>query len=251
MKVSVITVVYNNKETIKDTIESVLSQDYPDKEHIIIDGKSTDGTLEIIKSYGNKIKKVISEHDKGLYDAMNKGIKYAKGDIIGFLNADDVYYDSKVVTKIVDSFNENIDCIYGNLVYVNRFNTNKITRRWISRDFKKGLFEMSWTVAHPTFYCRKKIYNQYGGYRTDFKISSDTDLMYRFLEKYQIKSKFVNHYFVKMRDSGISTQGLKSTLIIIKEAKRIIKENGGNFNLIRYLFFKFLKIEQILFKKRL
>ena len=248
MKVSIITVSLNSANTIKDCIKSVVNQSYKNIEYIIIDGGSTDGTLDIIKKYASKISFWISKKDYGIYDAMNKGINLAIGEIIGFLNSDDMFYDSRVVERIVNAFEKDIDCIYGNLIYVSHRNIKKITRRWISNEFKEGIFEKSWTPAHPTFYCRKKVYDRYGGYRLDFKIASDVELMYRFLQKHQLISKFINHYFVRMRNRGNSNKGIKSTIIITKEMKRAIIENGGNFYLPKYLFFKLLKIRQILFK---
>ncbi|MFX0138974.1 MAG: glycosyltransferase family 2 protein [Candidatus Hodarchaeota archaeon] len=248
MKVSIITVSLNSEATIEDCIKSVLNQSYKNIEYIVIDGASVDQTVDIIKKYEDRISKWISENDKSIYDAMNKGITLATGDVIGFINSDDMYYDSKAIERIVSAFEKDIDCIYGNLVYVSHRNIKKITRRWISNDFKDGLFERSWTPAHPTFYCRKKAYDKFGGYRLDFQIASDVELMYRFLQKYRLKSKFISTYLVKMRDRGVSNRRLKSTIIITKEMKKAIKENGGNFNLFKYLLFKLLKIKQILFK---
>ncbi|OQB13637.1 MAG: Glycosyl transferase family 2 [Candidatus Omnitrophica bacterium ADurb.Bin205] len=176
---------------------------------------------------------------------MNKGILAASGDIVGFLNADDVFYDKNVIQKVASVFtNAEVDCVYGNLVYVSRKNSERITRVWRSRDFSDGLFERSWTPAHPTFYCKKVLYERFGFYRTDFKIAADVELMYRFLQKYHIRSKYINADFVRMRDSGMSNRGIKSIFVITREMKKAIIENGGQFNLIKYLFFKFLKISE-------
>jgi glycosyltransferase involved in cell wall biosynthesis len=245
MLVSILTVTLNSHLTIEDTIKSILGQTYKNIEYIIIDGGSTDGTLDIVNKYKGRISKVISEPDKGIYDGMNKGIKLAAGDVVGFLNADDMFYDTTVIQRITSTFeNDLIDCVYGNLVYVSRRDLNRITRIWKSRDFSKGLFEKSWTPAHPTFYCKKSLYERFGLYRTDLKIAADTELMYRFLQKYHIRSKYINADFIRMRDSGMSNRGIKSTFIITREMKRAIVENGGQFNLIKYLFFKFLKISE-------
>jgi glycosyltransferase involved in cell wall biosynthesis len=243
MKISIITVVYNNREYVEDCIRSVLQQTYKDIEYIIIDGGSTDGTIDIIEKYKMKISKLITEPDSGIYDAMNKGIKLATGDVIGILNSDDMFYDNTVIQSVVSSFTNNeIDCVYGNIIYVSRQDSARITRIWRSRSFCDGLFEKSWTPAHPTFYCKKVLYEQLGFYRTDFKIAADVELMYRFLQKNHTRSKYVDADFVRMRDSGVSNRGIKSTIIITREMKRAIIENGGKFNLIKYLFFKFLKI---------
>lgn len=247
MKLSIITVVLNRADTIEDCLRSVAEQTFEDVEHIIIDGGSSDGTLEIIDKYKNHIYKVISEKDNGIYDAMNKGIKLASGDVIGMLNADDIFYDEGVLSEIAAAFEQNeIDCIYGNMIYVHRKNTEKITRRWTSREFIDGLFERSWTPAHPTFYCRRELYEKYGFYRLDFKIAADVELMYRFLQRHKARSKYVDRMMVKMRNAGVSNSGIRSTITITKEMQKAISENGGKFNLIKYLFYKGLKIKQML-----
>lgn len=255
LKISIITVCFNSSKTIPDTIESVLKQTYTDIEYILVDGNSRDNTMEIIKKYEadffNKGMnyRYISEKDNGIYDAINKGIKMATGDIIGILNSDDYYYDNNVICDIVKKFdNKSIDCVYGNIIYVDPNKNNKISRRWESEDFKKGLFEKSWTPAHPTFYCKKELYENYGFYRTDFKIAADVELMYRFLEKHCLKSLYIERYMVIMRQGGVSNSGIMSTITITKEMKIAINENGGNFNIFKYLFFKFLKIKQFIKK---
>jgi len=247
MTISIITVALNVRSTVEDAITSVLGQTYKNIEYVIIDGGSTDGTLDIVNKYKDRISKVVSEPDKGIYDGMNKGILVASGDIVGFLNADDMFYDNAVIQRIALAFESNtIDCVHGDLVYVNRRGPNRITRVWKSREFTEGLFEKSWTPAHPTFYCKKSVYEQFGLYRTDFKIAADVELMYRFLQKNHIKSKYVAADFVRMRDSGVSSRGIQSTVVITREMKKAINENGGHFNLIKYLFFKFLKINSLL-----
>lgn len=256
MKVSIITVCYNSDKTIKDTIESVLSQTYKNIEYIVIDGKSTDATVSILESYNSVFSKKnigfkwISEQDSGLYDAMNKGIKCATGDIVGILNSDDFYYDNNVVKDIVDKFLVgDIDCTFGKLLYVKEDDINYITRVYAPKEYKSGLFEKSWTPAHPTFYCKRNIYLKLGLYRTDFIITSDQELMYRYLEKYKIKSLYMDRFIIKMREGGISHRGLKNLIIVIREIKESIVSNGGNFNLFKYMFFKLLKIKQLRLRK--
>lgn len=248
-RVSIVTIVFNNKEMISSAIDSVLGQTYPNIEHIVIDGGSTDGTVEIIKGYGKKIAGFISEPDKGLYDAMNKGIKLATGDIVGTLNSDDMLFDKFVVEDVVKTFTENdADCVYGDLVYVDRDDINRITRRWASSSFKNGLFEKSWTPAHPTFYCKRELFEKLGYYRLDFKIAADVELMFRFLEIAGIRSRYIPRMMVKMRDSGVSNAGFSSTITITKEMRQVFIENGRRFNIFRYLFHKALKIRQKIFK---
>lgn len=255
MKVSIITVTYNSAKTLKESLQSVLTQSYQNIEYIIVDGNSNDQTLDIIKEYekdfylSEKEYKWISENDNGIYDAINKGIQLATGDVIGLLNSDDFLYDQEVIRDIVTKFaEESPDCIYGNLVYVDQNDLSKVTRRWHSNDFKNGLFEKSWTPAHPTFYCKREIYEKYGLYRTDLSIAADGELMYRYLENHQLKSKYIDRYMVVMRQGGVSTSGIRSTLTITKEMKKAINENGGNFKLAKYLFYKGLKIRQFLVK---
>lgn len=252
MKVSVITVAYNSEKTIKDTIESVFAQTYPHIEYIIVDGFSSDSTLEIIKEFeekfmnDGKVFKYISEKDNGIYDAINKGIKMTTGDIVGILNSDDFYYDNNVVEDIIDQFNTKApDCLYGDMIYINP-TSRKVVRRWISREFKSGLFEKSWTPGHPTFYCKKEFYDKFGLYRTDFKIAADVELMYRFIEKKFLKSLYFNRYIVTMRQGGVSTSGIKSTYIITKEMRQAFKDNGGKFNLLKYLGYKALKVKEFM-----
>ncbi len=254
MKISIVTVSYNSEKTIRDTLESVYNQSYQDIEYIIVDGNSKDETLNIIKEYETIFQKSkkhflwISEKDKGIYDAINKGIKMASGDIVGILNSDDYFYDTEVIFDIANKFDkEKTDCLYGNIIYIDS-DTRKTVRKWISREFESGLFEKSWTPGHPSFYCKKSIYDCLGLYRTDFKIAADVELMYRFIEKNHIKSFYYDRYIVTMRQGGVSSSGLQSTITITKEMKTAFEENGGNFNLFKYLFYKGLKIKEFLVK---
>ena len=179
---------FNSEKTLKDTIKSVQNQTYQHIEYILVDGFSKDTTVEMIKDYEQAFKgskkeyKWISEKDKGIYDAINKGINMASGEIIGILNSDDYFYDENVINDVVEEFkNHKIDCLYGNMIYIDS-KTRKIVRRWTSKEFKHGSFEKSWTPGHPTFYCKKNCYEKFGLYRMDFQIAGDVELMYRFLE---------------------------------------------------------------------
>ena len=236
MKVSIITVVWNNKDTIKDAIDSVLSQSYKDIEHIIIDGASTDGTVDIVKSYGDKITKFISEPDKGLYDAMNKGIKLATGDIIGILNSDDFYTDKYVIEKIVGTFESlHVDSVFADLIYVKPENLTKTVRYYDSSKFYPAKFAYGYMPAHPTFFVRKEIYEKYGVFRTDLKIASDFDILIRFLYTNKVSYSYIQKPIVKMRLGGVSTNGLKSKILLNKEVLKVCKDNKIDTNIFKIL----------------
>ena len=236
MKISIITVVWNNNETIKDAIDSVLNQTYKDIEYIIIDGVSTDGTVDTIKSYGTKITKFISEHDKGLYDAMNKGIALATGDVVGILNSDDFYIDKFVIEKVVKIFQEKeVDCMFADLVFINSNDVEKTVRYYDSSKFHPSKFAYGWMPAHPTFFVRREFYEKYGVYKTDYQIASDYELLTRFLSKYKISYIYLNQPLIKMRIGGISTRGFKSNYILNKEIIRACNENEISTNWIKVL----------------
>lgn len=213
MKVSIITVVFNGEKTIKSCIESVLNQSYNNIEYIIIDGKSTDNTSEIVKSYGTKIAVFVSEKDAGIYDAMNKGIALATGDVIGILNADDFYHDPFVIEKIVGKLNETqADSIYGDLIYVDAENTRKIKRYWKSGKFNKRNFLFGWMPPHPTFFLRKSSYKKYGTYRLDLGSAADYELMLRMMFKHGISAAYHPQVTTVMRTGGVSNQSLDNRL---------------------------------------
>jgi len=241
MKISIITITYNASATLKRTLDSVYHQSYNNIEHIIVDGSSKDNTLEICKKFPH-IAKIISEPDKGVYDAFNKGLKLSTGDIVGFLNSDDVFHSNYAVSEIAIAFKSNIDCIYGNLEYVNK--KGSVVRNWISRAFKPGLFKKAWMPAHPTFYCRKVVYDRLGGYNDSFKIAGDFELCLRFLEKNKIKSFYIDIKLVKMLIGGISNSGLISKLVIFQEQLRAFKLNKIKVNSLLFFIHKIKKIVQ-------
>lgn len=208
VKISIITVVLNNKKFIANAIESVLSQDYPNIEYIIIDGGSKDGSLKIIQSYENKIHKIISEPDKGIYDAMNKGISFATGDVIGFLNSDDFYTNASVVSKIMNAFNDKTDAIYADLDYVSTYDKNKIIRAWKAGKYHHKKFYSGWMPPHPTFFVRKNIYKDFGGFNSTIKSSADYELMLRFILKHKIVLHYIPEVLVKMRVGGQSNRNI-------------------------------------------
>jgi glycosyltransferase involved in cell wall biosynthesis len=237
MKVSIITVTFNSEKYLEDTLVSIFSQSYPDIESIVIDGKSMDGTLSILQKYQNKIT-FISEPDTGIYDAMNKGIKLATGDIIGILNSDDVLFDNEIINKVVHSFSSDVDCVYGNVILVNEF--NKIVRNYSSANFELKDFEFGHMPPHPSFYIRKEAFQKFGYYNTSFMISADYDLLLRFLYIHKLKSKYLDFIVVKMRDGGISSS-LKNKWLLNNEilvACRLQNINTNFFKVYSKYIFK-------------
>ena len=242
MKISVITISYNAENTIEKTLKSIKNQSYNNIEHIIIDGGSKDSTLEICNSFSHEAK-IISESDNGVYDAFNKGLKLATGDVIGFLNADDTFYNENSIQDIVDAFSNNeTDIVYGNLDYVNE--ESKVIRNWISRPYEKGLLKKAWKIAHPSFYCKKEVYDRLGGYNDSFKIAGDFELCLRFLEINQVPSFYLNKKLVKMLVGGISNSALKSKWIIFKEDLRALKINNISVNPVLFFLYKLKKLKQ-------
>jgi glycosyltransferase involved in cell wall biosynthesis len=238
VKVSIITVVWNNKETIKDTIDSILSQTYKNIEYIIIDGSSTDGTIEVVQSYGDKITKFVSEKDKGLYDAMNKGITLASGDIVGMLNSDDFYIDEFVIERVVREFEEKqSDSIYADLVYVKPENLDKVVRYYDSSSCEPRNFKYALYPAHPTFFVKKWVYEKYGLFKTDYKIGADFDIMARFLYTHRISYSYIKEPLIKMRVGGVSTS-FSSIWINSLEQLRVCNENGIKTNIFK-IFMKY------------
>lgn len=227
MKVSIITVVFNNRKTIKDTIVSVLSQSYQDIEYIIIDGASNDGTFDIINEFKDNVSKVVSEPDRGIYDAMNKGLRLASGDIIGILNGDDTYRDSDVVLNVVKEFHmSNADAVYGDLDYVDFDDISKVKRKWRSGRYKKNSFLWGWVPPHPSFFVSRKVYEKYGLFREDIPISADYEIMLRFIHRFQISVSYLPKVLVKMRQGGVSSANLRNRLAGNKEHYYAWRING-------------------------
>jgi glycosyltransferase involved in cell wall biosynthesis len=209
IKISIITVSYNSGKTIEDTIVSVLSQNYQNIEYIIVDGGSTDSTLTIINHYSEKLAKYISEPDAGLYDAMNKGIALATGDVIGFLNSDDVYASETVLTQVADVFMDNgVEACFSDLVYTAKDNLLQIRRFWKSKEYSSGLFERGWMPAHPTFFVRKCVYQRFGVFNLSFPRQADFELTLRFLNVFKIKSIYIPNVWIKMRLGGASNNSI-------------------------------------------
>ena len=253
MKISLITVTFNSDRTLCDTIQSVISQHFTNIEYIIVDGFSQDDTIEIIKKYEPLFQgrlKWISEKDNGLYDAMNKGICMATGDIVGIINSDDFYHRNDIITKVSEAFeNADIQAIYGDVRFVNPQNLDKTVRYYSSKRFTPEMFRFGFMPAHPTFFTYRKYFEEFGYYKTDYKIAADYELLIRFLYVHQLKSKYLPFDFMKMRTGGTSTASIKSNILLNKEIVRACKENGI-WTCMPLLFLKYLvKVFELLFVK--
>ncbi len=248
VKISIITVAYNSAKTIEDTLKSVVNQEYKSVEYIIIDGGSTDDTLQIVEKYKSKIAVLVSEKDKGIYDAMNKGIAFATGDIIGILNSDDFYPDPHVLSKIVNEFKPEIDGVYADLVYVDPGNTARINRTWKSGDYQIGMFLKGWMPPHPTFFVRKEIYDIYGTYALNLRSAADYEFMLRVIHKHGIKLAYLPETIVRMRAGGASNASLKNRIKANKEDRLAWKMNDLRPQLFTHLRKPLSKIFQFLKK---
>lgn len=244
MKVSIITAVFNSVSTISDTIKSVLAQTYSDIEYIIVDGGSKDGTLDVIRHYEHSFDgrlKWISEKDSGIYDAMNKGIKMATGDVVGILNSDDYFTTSDVIERMVAAFNDqSLDAVYGDIHFIRDEQPDKCIRYYSSKPFRPLWLRFGFMPAHPSFYCRREIFDKAGLYKTDYKIGADYEMMVRLFFVSKIKAQYIPMDFVTMRTGGTSTKNIKSRLQLIKDDVRGCRENGVYTNplmiSVKYLY---------------
>ncbi|MFY7840595.1 MAG: glycosyltransferase family 2 protein [Lacibacter sp.] len=244
MKVSVITVVYNRVATIERAIQSVLRQSYSNIEYIVIDGASGDGTTQLLQQYKNEIDVLVSEKDKGMYDALNKGIRLATGDIVGILHADDEFADDTVIERVVQGLKSDasVEGVYGDVGFVRSDNSDTIVRYYSSAIFRSGLFTWGFMPAHPTFFCYRHFFEQFGYYRTDLQIAADFDLLLRFLRLHKIKTVYIPEMLVKMNLGGKSTGGIKSTIRINKELKQILRDHKLPSSYIRLYARYFIKV---------
>lgn len=245
MNISIITATYNSEKTIGDTIKSVLRQTYKDIEYIIVDGGSTDETISVVKSYENEFQgrlKWISEKDRGIYDAMNKGIRMATGDVVGILNSDDFYTDVDILQTVADTFRQedNIDAVYGDIHFVREDNLDKCVRYYSSKMFSPFWLRFGFMPAHPSFYCRREVFAQSGFYRLDYKIGSDYEMMVRLFKKQKITAKYIAKDFVTMRTGGASNSNVRSRLTLIREDVKACRDNGVYTNslliCLKYLY---------------
>ncbi len=236
MKISVVTVVYNAANTIADTLESVAAQSHKSVEHIVVDGDSNDETMAVVRRYREKLSHVVSEPDNGIYHAMNKGISMATGDVVGTLNADDMYMHNGVLARVARVFTDpDVDACYGDLIYVDRNKLDKIIRYWISREYRDGLFERGWLPAHPTFFVRREIYEKHGLFDLDYRIQSDFELTMRFLAVHKVKSVYIPEILVRMRMGGITNNSAMSFIKGNLESYRACKSHGLSISPLFFL----------------
>jgi glycosyltransferase len=225
-KISIITTTFNSEKTIRDTLNCIRQQDYPLIEHIIVDGNSGDDTLKIVAEFPH-ISKIISEKDNGIYEAMNKGVSLATGDVIGILNSDDIYASDLIITTIAKEFeDENIHAVYADLQYVRHNNFNRVVRTWKTGKLNRKSFYYGWMPPHPTFFVRKKIYDEVGLFNTSLRSAADYEMMLRILLKYEVPSKYIPQVIVKMRSGGISNSSLRNRIKANKEDRLAWKLNG-------------------------
>jgi len=248
VKVSIITATYNSAATIIDTLKSLEAQTYKDIEYIIVDGASKDDTLDIIQANSSHVSKVISEPDKGIYDALNKGIKAATGDVVGFLHSDDLFASNRAIEDIVKQFHiSNSDAVYADLEYVSKDDISKVVRLWKSGEYSKKQLKKGWMPPHPTFYMKRDLYVKYGTFDLTFKIAGDYDSLLRYLWVNNISMSYIPKVLLKMRVGGASNRSLKNIIQKTKEDIRALKSN--NVPSLRAILWKNLsKIPQFIFK---
>ena len=236
MKITIITATYNSGATLCDTMESVLRQTYRDIEYLVIDGASKDNTLDIVRNYEpmfNGKLKYISEPDKGIYDAMNKGIRMATGDVVGILNSDDFYTTDTVLEQVAQAMAQtDTDAVYGDVHYVEDKDLSRSVRYYSSRYFKRSLMRFGFMPAHPSFYCRRKVYERYGAFDISYKIAADFENLLRLIFVNKIRTEYIPADFVTMRMGGASSSGLKSHRQIMKDHLRALKQNGVFSNVL-------------------
>ena len=251
MKISIITVCYNAEKYIESCIESVISQDYDQIEYILIDGASTDNTLHIVQQYSSSIDHVITEEDRGIYHAMNKGWKCATGEYIAFLNADDFYPQHNIISEVAAALlATKADCLYGDLVYVDQEEVEKVVRYFPANDFKLHKMKNGLMPPHPTFIAKRELFEQFGGFDESFNICADFELILRFLVVNKASHTYLPKTMVHMRTGGISTQGMGSTLTINKEMLQACKKNGIPTNYVK-IYSKYIKkVSQLIIRPK-
>lgn len=243
MKISLITVVFNSQSTIERCIISVLRQKFNNFQYIVIDGGSTDATVDIINKYHDKIDFFVSEPDKGIYDAMNKGISVATGDVIGTLNADDFFAYDDVLDEVAGAFtSRHVDALFGNLDFLD--GEGKVVRKWRSGPYKPGLFNYGWMPPHPTFYCRRELFAKYGSYSLDFGSAADYELMLRFIHAHKVRVIYLDKIMIKMVMGGVSNRSLSNRLNALNNDLKAMRKNGIAFPLLTIICKPLRKISQ-------
>lgn len=252
MKISLITVTYNSEKYLSHCIESVQRQNYSDIEHIIIDGNSSDNTVSIIKKYESGIAKWISEPDRGMYDAINKGMKMATGEVIGILNSDDMLASEDVIADIAKTFEEqNVDSVFGDLEYVDQENTNRVFRVWKGQKYRRNLFRIGWMPGHPTFYIKRSLIEKYGGYENHYFTAADYELMARYLFKHRISAHYLPKLIVRMRRGGASNKNLNQRLRANRRDYLAMKKNNIPLPFVVSILKPLIKIHQYSIKQNL
>lgn len=246
MRVSIITVCFNAAGTIEETLRSVATQTYRDVEHIVVDGGSTDGTMDVIQSHRSALAHLISEPDRGIYDAMNKGLRLASGSIIGLLNADDVYAHEHVLDRVAGTMQSGgVEAVFGDVVFVERAGTGRVVRRYSSARFRPSRLAGGWMPAHPTLFLRSEVYRRFGLYRTDYRIAGDFEYVARIFSGEEIRYRYIPEVLVVMRAGGVSTSGFRSKLLLNREILRACRENGIRTNVLRVYAKYFEKVFEL------
>lgn len=239
MKISVITVCFNSAATITDTLRSVAGQTHPDVEHVIVDGGSRDDTVTLAQTHGRNGKIILSEPDKGIYDAMNKGLRLATGDVIGFLNADDMYAANDVLARVCALMHQDgLDALYGDTEFVHPANLNRPVRRYRSDRFRPDRIAWGWMPAHPALFLKREVFDRFGGFKTDYRIAGDFELVARIFQQGDLVHRHIPEVLVRMRTGGVSTGGVRNTFVLNAEVLRACRENGIESNWLK-LFTKY------------
>jgi glycosyltransferase involved in cell wall biosynthesis len=227
MKISVITAVYNNRDTVAHALDSVLAQSHPDIELIVIDGGSRDGTLEVLQTYAGRLSVLVSEPDGGIYDALNKGIQLATGEVVGFLHSDDLFADEHVLAKVAGAMSDlGVGAVYGDLVYVSKADPDRVVRYWKTGAVTQTKLRRGWMPPHPTFYAKRSVYEQFGLFDTNYRIAADYDCMLRFLGRGGVHAVYIPDVLVRMRVGGASNRSLRNLLRKSREDYRALRTNG-------------------------
>lgn len=236
MKISIITVAFNAAETIESTLLSVAQQTFRDIEHVVIDGGSSDGTQSVVSSHCDRISRFLSEPDHGIYDAMNKGLTLATGDVVGFLNADDAYANENVLSWVAKTIERyHLDALFGDVAFCHQENPDRIVRRYSSSHFRPDRIAWGWMPAHPTLFVKREIFLKIGPFRTDYRIAGDFEFIARAFGKQSLRYRYLPEVLVKMRLGGVSTGGWRNTMLLNKEVLRACRENGIQTNMLKIL----------------